>query len=236
MQLFYAPDITDEMEYLLSQEESDHCIGVLRFRKGQSIDITDGRGFFYKASIEGIAKKQVIVSIISKRSIVSERRYHLHIAIAPTKSIERFGWFIEKAVEIGIDEITPLLTENSERKIVRIDRLEKIAIAAMKQSLKAYLPKINSFVTYSDFLEINHQEFQEFIAHCGKNNRVLLQRAYVPGNNALILIGPEGDFTPGEIEKAIKNGYSSVSLGNSRLRTETSGIAACHTIYVVNQK
>lgn len=235
MQLFYAPDITSEKSYVLTEEESTHCIAVLRYKEGQSITLTDGKGSFYEGTIERIAKKQITIAIKKIREVSGDRKYRLHIAIAPTKNIERFEWFLEKATEIGIDIITPLITDNSERKVIRVDRLEKIIIAAMKQSVKAYLPKLNPLTYFNEFVDGNYQGNQLLIAHCTEINRVLLQKVCIPGNDAIILIGPEGDFSPEEIQKANKNGYTSISLGNSRLRTETAGVVACHTVYILNQ-
>jgi 16S rRNA (uracil1498-N3)-methyltransferase len=236
MQLFYAPDIADEKKYILSQEESAHAVGVLRYKKGQNIILTDGRGYFYDAIIEDTTRKQVSVSIVNKYQKGKDRFCRLHIAIAPTKSIERFEWFLEKATEIGIDEISPIITGNSERKHIRNERLEKIIIAAIKQSVKAYLPKLNPLMKFDDFLGSSYPGYRQFIAHCGTSNRDILRKAYTPLTDALILVGPEGDFTPEEIRKAVNNGFNPISLGNSRLRTETAGVVACHTIYVLNQK
>jgi 16S rRNA (uracil1498-N3)-methyltransferase len=234
MQLFYAPEITSEKIYLLPEEESSHCIAVLRYKEGQDITITDGKGSIFFAVIVRMAKKQVTVEIKEAQKISNPRSYHLHIAIAPTKNIERFEWFLEKTTEIGIDEITPLITENSERRVIRADRLEKIMIAAMKQSLKAFLPRLNPICNFHDFMNAVHQD-RRFIAHCFKDARILLQNAYSPGTDATIMIGPEGDFTPNEIQQAMEKGFTSISLGDSRLRTETAGIVACHTLYIQNQ-
>jgi len=234
MQLFYAPDITSEKSYILPEEESSHCIAVLRYKVGQNITITDGKGSFYQAVIEGITKKRVSVEIIQVQHVAANQSHRLHIAIAPTKNIERFEWFLEKATEIGINTITPLITDNSERRIIRTDRLEKIMIAAMKQSVKAYLPGLNPLIYFKDFIQEDNQS-QLLIAHCSDSPRLPLARAYTPGNDVVIMIGPEGDFSPQEVAHAEENGYTSVSLGESRLRTETAGIVACHTIDLLNQ-
>jgi 16S rRNA (uracil1498-N3)-methyltransferase len=236
MQLFYAPGIGDNKKYTLSNEESTHCIGVLRYRIGQPILLTDGSGYFYDAIISDISRKQVTVTVSDKKHIGNDRLYWLHMAVAPTKNIERFEWFIEKATEIGIDEITPITTENSERKHLRIDRLEKIAVAAMKQSVKSSLPKINPLIKYVEFINRMPLACQKYLAHCGSGSRELLQKIYLPGKNAIILIGPEGDFAPLEIELGLKKGLIPISLGNSKLRTETAGVTACHTIFLLNQK
>lgn len=233
MQLFYAPGLTSEKIYILPDEESMHCIAVLRYKEGQEITMTDGEGHFIRSVINKIHKKQVIVDIIEKIPVARTHNYHLRIAIAPTKSIDRFEWFIEKATEIGVDNITPIITDNSERKVIRIDRLQKIIIAAMKQSLKAYLPKIDEPILFSRFLK-DVSDDQLLIAHCYDHNRIPLQQAYKAGNNATILIGPEGDFSNNELEMASNKGFIGVSLGESRLRTETAGIVACHSIFFMN--
>jgi 16S rRNA (uracil1498-N3)-methyltransferase len=235
MQLFYAPEIDSQQKYILSVEESVHCITVLRYKAGQHLRLTDGKGYMYDAVIDGAAKKFVTVTVIGSQKVLPDRSYRLHIAIAPTKSIERFEWFVEKATEIGIDEITPIVTEKSERKTVRIDRLEKIAIAAMKQSIKAYLPRINPLSGFSEFMQNHPLDRDKFIAYCNEYDRPLLQTSYTRGRDAVVLIGPEGDFSRREIENATDLGFRSVSLGSSRLRSETAGIVVCNTLYFINQ-
>ena len=234
MQLFYAPDITNENIYALSHEESTHCIGALRYRKGQLLTLTDGNGHLYEAEIKEIARKQVIVKIRDKKQLPVERSCKLHIAIAPTKNMDRFEWFLEKVTEIGIDEITPMITENSERKSIRPDRLDKIIVSAMKQSLKAYKPILNPLYSFEEILSMSHSDYQPFIANCKASAKELLKRKYRAGANAIILIGPEGDFTAEEIENAVNRGFESVSLGNNILRTETAGVVACHAVNFMN--
>ena len=233
MKLFYVPDISaDDIE--LPAEESHHIINVLRLQKGDQLEITNGRGELYQCEIIGTDKKRVSAIIKRQLSIEQDRNYKLHIAIAPPKNINRFEWFLEKATEIGIDEITPIITENSERKELRIERLEKIVIAAMKQSLKAYKPVLNPVISLDDFLQHKYADYQLFIAYCGMEDRGFLKNLYKAGNNATILIGPEGDFSNDEVRLAKEKGYRTVSLGGSRLRTETAGIVACHAIYLLN--
>jgi 16S rRNA (uracil1498-N3)-methyltransferase len=234
MNLFFAPDIENELCYL-SAEEARHCIQVLRYGTGQSVWLTDGKGFIYEGRIERIGRKEVQVRITSKTLKGNGRDYYLHLAVAPTKNIDRYEWFLEKATEIGVDEITPLYLHNSERRQIRSDRLEKILISSMKQSLKAVKPVLNEGIALNDFFSISRNNTQLFIAYCGNRKKQLLSKAYRTGQDAIILIGPEGDFTEEEVTVARKSDYQVVSLGDSRLRTETAALAACHTIYLLNQ-
>jgi 16S rRNA (uracil1498-N3)-methyltransferase len=232
MALFYAPNLL--LGNILPEEESQHAIRVLRLQKGDRISIVDGIGGFYDAIISNPHPKHCGFEIIETRTDFGKRDYKLHIAIAPTKNIERFEWFIEKSTEIGIDEITPVTCRFSERKIVKEDRLEKIIVSAAKQSVKAFFPKLNPLCSFDELLK-NHQTSQKFIAHCYDFDKPLLQVEIRRATNVLILIGPEGDFSPEEVEKAISQGFLPVSLGESRLRTETAGIVACHTVALLNQ-
>ncbi len=231
--MFYTPDIL--ISPFLPEEESQHAIRVLRLQAGDHIELIDGKGGYYKAEIIFPHHKRCEVRILETQTEFHKRPYHLHIAIAPTKNIERLEWFAEKATEIGIDEITPVICRFSERKIIKHDRLEKILISAMKQSLKAYLPKLNEQCTFEQFLK-RTDPGQRFIAHCyDENSKKLLSSLYVPKQNATILIGPEGDFSPEEVEQALKAGFVPVSLGESRLRTETAGVVACHTVNLLEE-
>lgn len=239
MHLFYTPDIAGDL-YTLNEEESRHCTKVLRLVKGDIIHLTDGKGSLFEAVILEDKGRQCVVRVGSQESGVGSRHfgygkrdYRLHIAIAPTKNIDRFEWFLEKATEIGIDEITPLLCDHSERRQLRIDRLEKVITSAMKQSLKAYHPILNEPQDFRPFVNSKQEEVAKFIAYI-THGTPLLQNLYTKGQNALILIGPEGDFSPAEVELALQKGFRVVSLGASRLRTETAGIAACHTITLMN--
>lgn len=232
MHLFYTPDIKGNI-YTLNEIESKHCIRVLRLSLNDEIQLIDGKGGFFKAKIIDTDSKKCIVEVVSSQIEYSKRNHYLHIAIAPTKNMDRFEWFLEKATEIGIDEITPILCKHSERKIIKNDRLEKILVSAMKQSLKAYKPKLNELTSYQEFIA---QEFkgQKYIAHCEENDKEFLKDLYKAQTDTVILIGPEGDFSPTEIESAKKAEYKEISLGNSRLRTETAGLVACHTINLLN--
>ena len=233
MHIFYTPDISGN-NYTLDETESKHCVRVLRLNKGDEITIVDGRGGFFIAEIVDPNPKRCAVKVIKSEVNFGLRNFRVHIAIAPTKNIERIEWFLEKATEIGINRITPLLCRYSERKEIKAERLEKVMVSAMKQSLKAYLPQLDQLIKFNDFIS---QPFdgQKFIAHCDEHHRELLKNAYKPGGNSLILIGPEGDFSSEEIELAINAGFHPVSLGDSRLRTETAGVVACHTINLLNE-
>lgn len=232
MYLFYAPDIAKE--YVLPEEESKHAVRVLRLQSGDEIDVVDGAGSYYKARITNPNPKRCEFSVYETIANFGVRPYRLHIAIAPTKNIERLEWFIEKCTEIGIDEITPILCRYSERKQVKAERLEKIVISAAKQSLKAGFPKLNPLCSVDELLK---KPFvgQKFIAHCYDLEKTSLKMACRPAYETLILIGPEGDFSAEEVERAIQNDFIPVSLGSSRLRTETAGIVACHTVALANE-
>jgi len=231
--IFYTPDI-QELRYTLNEEESAHVARVLRLKADDEITLTDGRGGWYRARINGIHHKHCEVEVLEHQTGYGKRLYRLHIGIAPTKNIDRFGWFIEKATETGIDEITPLLCERSERKHVNIERLQRIMIAAMKQSQKAYLPKLNEMTVFGKWLETRNSGAC-YIAHCNDGDRQSLRTAYQPGQDVTIAIGPEGDFSMQEVAQALACGFKGVSLGSSRLRTETAGVVACCSVYLMNE-
>jgi 16S rRNA (uracil1498-N3)-methyltransferase len=233
MQLFYVPNVA-ENEIVLDETESKHAIRVLRLNVGDKIQVVNGKGGFFLAEITQPHPKKCKLSILESHTEFGKRRFNLHMAIAPTKNIDRFEWFLEKATEIGIDEITPVLCEHSERKTIKPDRLEKILVSAMKQSLKAYLPKLNPIVSFNEFLIKNEGE-QKYIAHCNEGEKEHLQNEVEKEKSVTILIGPEGDFSPEEVEQAKKNGFCEISLGSSRLRTETAAILACHIVNLVNE-
>ena len=234
MHIFYTPDI-ETNQYTMNEAESKHCIRVLRLSIDDKICLLDGKGGYYIAKITDNHYKRCSVKVIENTQNYGMRSFNLHIAIASTKNIDRFEWFIEKACEIGIDEITPLLCQRSERKIIKPERLNKILISAIKQSVKAYLPKFNDLTKFNDFIKLTtNNDSQKFIAHCLDNDKKAIKDIYIKKNNAVILIGPEGDFSETEIQSAIENKYKAVSLGNSRLRTETAGVVACHTVNFLN--
>ena len=213
--------------------ESRHCVKVLRKAAGDEIHIVDGLGGLYRAKITSPDPRQCAFEVLEK-SQSTGRSYHVHIAIAPTKNIDRLEWFVEKATEIGIDEISFPICQNSERKVVKTDRLEKKAIAAMKQSLKAELPKINPVSSLGDVIQRVKAD-HTFIAQVDTGNPKLIDSIVTPGANSCVLIGPEGDFSKEELQLASIHGWTKVSLGPSRLRTETAGLAACHILNLINQ-
>ena len=233
MHIFYTPDLSG-LAYILNEDESKHCVRVLRLGENDKLILVDGKGGFYEARIRDAHPKHCKVEIVETTVNYGQRPFRVHIAIAPTKNIDRFEWFLEKATEIGVDEITPLLCSNSERKVIKEDRLEKIMVSAMKQSLKAYLPRLNPMTGFNDFIKMNDRS-AKFIAHCEDQQKTHLKNLIKPNENAVVLIGPEGDFSSEEIKKALQNNYQPVSLGESRLRTETAGIVAVHIVNLANE-
>ena len=231
MYLFYTPDILTS--HVLSEEESQHCVRVLRYTRGDEILLTDGKGNTYTARITNPHPKHCEFEVLTQEKQQKAHNFYLHIAIAPTKNIERMEWMVEKCTEIGVDEITPLLCRFSERKQIRTDRLEKIVLSAAKQSLTPYLPKLNELTDYDTFVRQATEE-TKFIAHCYKEEKRDLKDEIKRGKSVLVLIGPEGDFSEQEVEEALALGFVPVSLGNSRLRTETAGVVACHTAVLMN--
>lgn len=234
MQLFYIPGLESD-KYILSFEESKHCIKVLRLKKGDVVYLTDGKGNLYKTQITIPDPKKCEVQILESFSEYGKKEFYLHLAIAPTKNIKRTEWFLEKCTEIGVDEFTFIDCRFSERSIIKQDRFQRVVIAALKQSTKAYLPKINGLVNFNDFIGKNIKG-KKYIAICDEQRKSHLKDLYCKGENATILIGPEGDYSEEEKELALKNSFQPVSLGESRLRTETAGIVACHTINLINEK
>lgn len=232
MYLFYAPDIQG-LEYTLSEDESKHCTRVLRLSEGDSVCLVDGKGGFYTAVISSATGKRCTVRIESEEKNFGKRSYHLHVAMAPTKSIDRYEWFLEKATEIGVDELTPLVCEHSERRQVKGERLEKVVEAAIKQSLKAYCPQVHPLTDFACFVEYADADVK-LIAHCADGEKPLLSSLLKVGAKTLIMVGPEGDFSPVEVALAKRYGFQEVSLGASRLRTETAGVVACAAAAVAN--
>lgn len=233
MQVFYTPDIANDT-YTLNEEESKHCSRVLRLNVGDVVHLIDGVGGLYEAELINANKKNVQLRVVNKQSDFGKRNHYLHIAIAPTKNIDRLEWFLEKATEIGIDEITPIICDRSERKIVKEDRLEKVVTAAVKQSLTAYHPKVNQAITFSQFLA-KQSDGNKLIAHCMDGDKSYINQLINPTESCLLLIGPEGDFSPAELEIALQNGYKPVTLGNTRLRTETAALAGCFEVNFLNR-
>ncbi|MFC4721907.1 16S rRNA (uracil(1498)-N(3))-methyltransferase [Geojedonia litorea] len=234
MQLFFNPEIKEDTSLVtFSKEESRHMVKVLRKSIGDELDLTNGQGWLFKAELVSADLKHCSAKIISKNKQV-KHNYNLHLAVAPTKMNDRYEWFLEKATEIGIDSITPIICDNSERKVIKADRFEKILQSAMKQSLNCYLPKLNEPINFKDFMS---QKFtgQTFIAHCEELNRKSLKHELKPQTDITILIGPEGDFSVKEIQMAIDNQFIPVTLGNTRLRTETAAVVACHSVAFINE-
>jgi len=235
MQLFYTPDIDpSHAQYFLSEEESKHAIRVLRLNMGDEMQLIDGRGGLYTAEIKDPHPKRTILQITSAIQGFNKRDHYLHIAIAPTKNIERLEWFLEKATEIGIDEISLIICQRSERKEAKTDRLNKIITSAIKQSIKAYHPVLNEPEPLAKLLARNF-DGQKFIAHCDAGEKLNLKDTIIPQGKYLILIGPEGDFTPKEIDEALNNDFKAITLGESRLRTETAALEACFEINFLNR-
>ena len=233
MHLFYTPDINSEV-YQLDEEESKHCVRVLRLQIGDQVNLIDGKGGFYLAEISVDHPKKTQLKVVNYIAEFGKRNHYLHIAIAPTKNIDRFEWFLEKATELGIDEITPIICERSERKEVKIERSNKIITSAVKQSIKGYHPKLNQQKSFKELL-LQKQDAQLYIAHCEGVEKFFINKKFKKHDKYLILIGPEGDFSTTEIEIALQNGFVPITLGESRLRTETAALQACFEINYLNR-
>lgn len=234
MNLFYAPDSDDDWVEL-PPEEARHCVQVLRHRVGDTLNWVDGKGTWLSGRIIEAGKRTCKLEVTQRLEKYGQRPFRLHLAVAPTKQIDRLEWLLEKATEIGVDEISLLRCAHSERKQVRPDRLEKILVAAMKQSLKAYLPKLNELKPFPEFMANVSQEASNFIAYVDTDQSLHLKDQCQPGKDTCILIGPEGDFHPEEVTLALEQGFRQVSLGPSRLRTETAGVVACTIANLANQ-
>jgi len=223
---FYAPDIAENPE--LPQEEAGHCTRVLRMKEGDDVRVTDGKGSFYNCVISAVSGKRCMLRIQEQITPEPLWKGHIHIAVAPTKLMDRNEWFVEKAVEIGVDSITFIKTAHSERDVMKMERIEKIAVSAMKQSQKAVLPQLEGVVGFRQFID-SHRQGNLFIAYCGPGEKVHLKDAALPSDGeTVVLIGPEGDFSQAEVDYALQAGYRIVTLGPSRLRTETAALAAVH--------
>ncbi|MGB0777289.1 MAG: 16S rRNA (uracil(1498)-N(3))-methyltransferase [Flavobacteriaceae bacterium] len=234
MQLFYASDIEPtQNSYQFDKTESRHIVKVLRKLEGDRLNLTNGAGNHFECIIAQANDKRCLVTIEQVNSIEKDWDYYLHIAIAPTKLNDRLEWFLEKATEIGLDEITPILCDHSERKTIKEERYEKILVSAMKQSLKFRLPKLNKLTKFSEFIEKQLPE-NSYIAHCEDREQQLLKNQSLK-NEILIMIGPEGDFSSKEIDLALDRAVKGISLGKSRLRTETAALVACDTVSILNQ-
>ncbi len=233
MQVFYLPGLKQGIN-VLSPEESHHCARVLRISKEEDASFIDGEGSFAIGKIIQAHPRKTIIEIQEIQTNFQKRPYYLHIAIAPTKNIDRFEWFLEKAVEIGVDEISPLLCERSERRTLKTARLNKRILSAMKQSINAYKPRLNELTSFKLFLN-QIKETNTYIAHYDQDIPPQFKDQPLSNSSSLILIGPEGDFSPTEVELALDKNIKQVSLGSTRLRTETAGLVCCHTVGLINQ-
>lgn len=234
MQVVFDSDYKNEDVFTLNKEESAHLVRVLRMKEGEEVFLTNGKGCFFKSEILEANPSRCTLKILSKEKEREERKFKVHLAIAPTKNIDRIEWLIEKATEIGVDEITFLLCEHSERKHINLERLEKIVISAIKQSLKAYKPIIHPLTKFKNFVEEVSAE-QKLLAYCEGENRGFIKDICTPLSSYVILIGPEGDFSHNEVELALNNNFSLITLGTQRLRTETAGLYALSTLHFLNQ-
>jgi 16S rRNA (uracil1498-N3)-methyltransferase len=233
MQLFYNPNISqDDTSFNFDRDESRHIVKVLRKKEGNVLYITNGKGWLFEAQLIDANNKNSSVKIISKQ-FTEKQKFKLHLAVAPTKMNDRYEWFLEKATEIGVNTITPIICEHSERKVIKTERFERIIQSAMKQSIQYYLPKLNAPISFKAFIEKNTAD-QKFIAHCEDTKRTDFKSALESNKDCLILIGPEGDFSVKEIQMALQHHYIPVTLGETRLRTETAGVVACHTVALLN--
>lgn len=234
MQLFYNSDIDNTtISFTFDKEESRHIVKVLRKKEGDKLFVTNGLGQLFTCEIISASDHKCAVRIAStEKQLPSD--FQLHMVVAPTKMNDRYEWFLEKATEIGVTEITPIICDHSERNTLKTERMTKVILSAMKQSLRYHLPKLNDPISFSEFMK-GEIVGQKFIAHCEDGEKKLLKSALKPNSDTIILIGPEGDFSPKEIKLALDKGFQPVSLGNTRLRTETAAIVAVHSFAFVNE-
>jgi 16S rRNA (uracil1498-N3)-methyltransferase len=235
MNIFYCPNAALNEHCELDETESTHLVKVLRKRENDELYVFDGKGKLFEARIEGIGKKQTAIHVFRLVEVEEQNKPRLHIAIAPSKNIERLEWFAEKATEIGVAEITPIICKHSERKDIRLDRIEKILLGASKQSVKLTIPKLNPVTKVETFIKSVKEVDRRFIAYCDEKS-IHLKDAYHGGFSAVIMIGPEGDFTREEVLLAEQNDFETVSLGKSRLRLETAGIYATTVFNLANEE
>ncbi|MDM9632584.1 16S rRNA (uracil(1498)-N(3))-methyltransferase [Robiginitalea aurantiaca] len=233
MNYFFHPTLDSSVsQFAFSPEESRHIVKVLRKKEGDLLHITNGKGYLFTSEITLADPKKCVGRVLDTKK-THPSRFELHLAVAPTKRLERFQWFLEKATEIGVSEITPIYCKRSERDKLSMERMQRVIQEAMKQSLRTYLPKLNKLTPVSEFLQSDLPDLR-FIAHCEADEKVDLKRRVAPDKDIVILIGPEGDFSRPEIESAYEAGFLPVSLGRSRLRTETAAIVACATVNLIN--
>lgn len=233
MQLFYHPELENNTDqFIFPPDESRHISKVLRKNAGDILQITNGKGLWFEAEILVPDHKKCKAKVVS-RTQVPPKPYQLHMVVAPTKLNDRFEWFLEKATEIGVHQITPIICDHSERKVIKMDRMEKVIQAAMKQSLQSHLPQLNPAISFKEYMT-QPKSGELYIAHCEEDKKRELSHCAAAKENTTILIGPEGDFSPEEIKLALDKGFGAVALGNTRLRTETAAIVACTTIALIN--
>jgi 16S rRNA (uracil1498-N3)-methyltransferase len=234
MQLFYNATINEASEsFSFDREESKHIIKVLRKKDGDILFVTNGLGFLFKTKIILASDSKCTVQIVSYE-LAAPTQFRLHLVVAPTKMNDRYEWFLEKATEIGVQEITPIICDRSERKVINPERFEKIILSAMKQSNELYLPKLNPAISFKEFVN-QKKEGLQLIAHCEETDKKTLKTVLQPNTDVTILIGPEGDFSEKEIALALEHNFIPVSLGNTRLRTETAAVVACHSVVFLNE-
>jgi len=234
VEIFFSEKISGN-HVELDEEESHHVIKVMRYRIGKELMVTDGKGKLFKTKLISESKEIGAVEIVETIKEEPKPSPEIHMAISPTKSIDRFEWFLEKATEIGVSEITPILSQRSGRDKIKHDRLNKILISSMKQSLRLWLPKLHPIISFHDFvIPQSTIRIPKFICHCQSQNLPFLKSLYQPKQSVLILVGPEGDFTRDEVTLAEQNGFVSANLSEARLRTETAGIVAIHTVQLLN--
>lgn len=235
MQLFFNPNIDEKTEsFSFDREESRHIIKVLRKKDSDILLVTNGSGLLFETQITLASDNKCTVEVLSVKN-AEKPKYRLHLAVAPTKMNDRFEWFLEKATEIGIQEITPIFCDRSERKVINRDRFEKIILSAMKQCNETFLPKLNDAISFKEFIKQQNEGLQ-LIAHCEETDKKSLKEVLKPNEDVTILIGPEGDFSEKEIALALENNYKPVTLGNTRLRTETAAVVACHSVVFFNEE
>ena len=233
MNYFYHPSLDNSVsQFSLEQEESRHIVKVLRRQAGDRLYITNGKGYLFTAEILEASPKRCTARVLEARK-TPPPHFELHLAVAPPKRVERFQWFLEKATEIGVSRITPLICERSERETLPVERLQRVVQEAMKQSLQTFLPELEEPISFSAFLE-REQPAIKFIAHCEEGEKSDLKRRVPADKDVVVLIGPEGDFTPSEIRAALQRGFEPVTLGKNRLRTETAALVACTTVNMIN--
>lgn len=236
MQFFYDPTLVPgTRECVLSKTESNHIIRVLRKQIGDELIITNGKGYVFTGEIIDPSVHGCKIAMKDEEKTI-QKMHSLHLAVAPTKNTDRYEWFLEKATEIGVDEITPIICDHSERKVLKTQRLEKIVQSAMKQSLRSVLPALNDPIPFEEFMKKDFTPWFKYIAHCQEGEKQELKRRVTADKDILILIGPEGDFADSEIDLALNSGFMPVSLGEYRLRTETAAVLACATVAFVNSR